>query len=241
MRRTLGVTPVMSLIIFLVQPSSATISSFDSVVRDECAQVWTESLRKPACQSGASTRLLKEDDALVAEHVLSLHHLGARDGARADNEEGRLEVLLLEEVQETRSVGRRTVVCTRARVSMSCAENPDARGLRERTKRRAPVLLGRAVGDVRCARAARARKSPKSVPSSSTAENAREAVPTHQPPQVHQHRPSPPACASASALVAFEQPLRPVGPKSGMFSRSISLSHCFISGESSGGITSRAG
>lgn len=36
----------MSRMTFMVQPSSATISSFESVVKLECAQVWTLSLRR---------------------------------------------------------------------------------------------------------------------------------------------------------------------------------------------------
>lgn len=43
------------------------------------------------------------------------------------------------------------------------------------------------------------------------------------------------------ALVALAQPPSPVGLTSGMLSKSISLSHSFISGESSGGIRSKGG
>lgn len=41
--RTFGETPVISWITFFVHPSSATISSFDSVVKLECDHVWIES------------------------------------------------------------------------------------------------------------------------------------------------------------------------------------------------------
>jgi len=42
-RNVLGVTPVTSLMTFIVHPSSATTSSFVSVVSDECAHVCTDS------------------------------------------------------------------------------------------------------------------------------------------------------------------------------------------------------
>lgn len=65
---------------------------------------------------------------------------------------------------------------------------------------------------------------------------------THQPPHVHQHDPSAPAAASASALkVVLEQPLRPVGETSGMLAKSICDSHSWTSGESVGGRRSRGG
>lgn len=51
------------------------------------------------------------DRKLVSEHVLGLNHLGARDGTRADDEEGGLDVLGGEEVEKARSVGGRSIVC----------------------------------------------------------------------------------------------------------------------------------
>lgn len=69
----------------------------------------------------------------MAEHVLGLNHLWPRYRARTDDEEGRLQVLRFEEVEQARRVRRRPVI-----------------------KRGAPVVLVRTVGDVAGARAASA-------------------------------------------------------------------------------------
>jgi hypothetical protein len=51
------------------------------------------------------------DRELMAHHVLGLNHLGTGDGAGTDDEEGRFEVLLVEEVEEAGRVRRGSVVC----------------------------------------------------------------------------------------------------------------------------------
>lgn len=52
-------------------------------------------------------------NVLVTEHVLCLDHFRTRDGPRTDDEERRLDVLRLQEVEEPRRVRRGTVVCRR--------------------------------------------------------------------------------------------------------------------------------
>lgn len=124
----------MSRMIFIVQPSSATISSFESVVKLECPQVCTESLRRvterlpsaslaqqltlrsqveplrsfPVPRSSGLGKVVK--NVLVTEHVLCLDHFGTRNGSRSDDEEGRLDVLRLQEVEEPGRVRRGAVV-----------------------------------------------------------------------------------------------------------------------------------
>lgn len=102
-----GVTPRMSLRIFFVQPSSAMISSFLRFVRRGCDL--RESARRPAMAAG-NVRAPGMPADLMPEDVLALDHIGARDGARTDDEEAGLEVLLLEVVDEIHAREPRAVV-----------------------------------------------------------------------------------------------------------------------------------
>ena len=54
--------------------------------------------------------LPRVDGNLVAGQVLVLEDLRARDGSRANDEEGRGEVVVVEVLEEARRVGRRSVI-----------------------------------------------------------------------------------------------------------------------------------
>lgn len=99
---------------------------------------------------------------LVPEHVLGLKHLWPGEGARANDEEGCLDVLLVQEVEQSRRVRRRAVV-----------------------EGGAPVHLVRAVRDVGRAGAAprKGRQRERAAYGRESLTNARTSTSTSRPPR----------------------------------------------------------
>lgn len=133
----------------------------------------------------------------MTHHVLGLDHRRVGDGAGADDEEGRLDVLGGEEGEEAGSVGRRSVVCG---VEGRMSDAPETSGTSGLTERYSPGVLCRAVGDISRATAASA-SPPACTPSQ---KSARSRFPPSSPPLL----PSQQLQTKAQLTVAIRRSVR---------------------------------